>query len=264
MKKILFIAVFIAGITLPQTLLGWGTTGHRVIAQIAEKNIKSKTKHKIDKLLDGYPMAYWANWADFIKSDTTGQWKHTHIWHFVNAPGGLSKDSYINFIKNISQENTYSEIPKLEAILKNKNSSKGEKRIALYFLVHLVGDAHQPMHAGREEDLGGNKIPVTWFRSQTNIHSVWDSKIVDNENYSYTEYANILNSIKKEKKRELQAGTLEDWMYDTYILANDIYANIKNGDELMFAYSYKYKYVMELQLQRAGLRLAKILDEVFK
>lgn len=263
MKRLLIIATLIIGIALPHELLAWGTTGHRVIAQIAEKNIKSSTKKKIDKLLNGYPMAYWANWADFIKSDTTGQWKHTHIWHFVNAPGALSKENYIDHIKNISQENSYSEISKLEAILKNKNSSDDEKRIALYFLVHLVGDAHQPMHAGREEDLGGNKISVTWFRSPTNIHSVWDSKIVDNEGYSYTEYADILNTIGKEKKQELQAGSLDDWMFDTYVLANDIYANIKAGDELSYGYSYKYKYVMELQLQRAGLRLAKILDDVF-
>jgi hypothetical protein len=263
MRKILFITILFVGFVLPRELSAWSTTGHRVIAQIAGKNIKSKTKKKIDKLLNGYPMAYWANWPDFIKSDTTGQWKHTHIWHFVNAPEGLSKQDYINHIKNISQENIYSEIPKLEAILKNKKSSDDDKRTALYFLVHLMGDAHQPMHAGREEDLGGNKISVTWFKNPTNIHSVWDSKIIDNEGYSYTEYAKILNSIKKKEKRQLQVGTLDDWMYDTYVLANDIYANIKNGDELSYGYSYKYKYVMELQLQRGGLRLAKILDEVF-
>jgi hypothetical protein len=264
MKKILVVIVLLTAILLPKEVLAWGTTGHRVIAQIAEKNIKSSTKKKIDKLLDNYPMAYWANWADFIKSDTTGQWKHTHIWHFVNAPGGLDRQGYIDFIKNTPQQNVYSEIPKLEAIIRNKNSSDDEKRIALYFLVHLVGDAHQPMHMGREEDLGGNKISVTWFRNPTNIHTVWDSRIVDNENYSYTEYANILNSISKEKKQTLQAGTLEDWMYDTYILANDVYANISNGAELSYGYSYRYKYVMEEQLQKGGLRLAVILDRIFK
>lgn len=264
MKKILIVAVFIAAIVLPHELLGWGTTGHRVIAQIAEKNIKSRTKKKIDKLLDGYPMAYWANWADFIKSDTTGRWDHTHIWHFVNAPGGLSKIDYINHIKAITQGNVYSEIPKLEAIIKDKNATEDDKRIALYFLVHLVGDAHQPMHVGREEDLGGNRISVTWFRDPGNIHSVWDSKLVDYERYSYTEYANILNIMSKDQKRELQTGTLDDWMYDSYTLANEIYSTVKNEDKLSYNYPYKYKTIMELQLQKAGLRLAKILDEVFK
>lgn len=155
MKKIIVTLTLLVVLILPNELFAWGTTGHRVIAEIANKNIKSKTKKKIDKLLDGYPMAYWANWADFIKSDTTDTWKHTHIWHFVNAPGGLDKQAYIDFIKNTPQENVYSEIPKLEAIIKNKQSTDDQKRIALYFLIHLVGDAHQPMHMGREEDLGG-------------------------------------------------------------------------------------------------------------
>jgi len=264
MRKIVVIIVLLAAIFLPKELFAWGTTGHRVIAEIADKNIKSKTCKKIDKLLDGYPMAYWANWADFIKSDTTDVFKHTHVWHFVNAPGGLDKQAYIDFIKSTPQENVYSEIPKLEAIIMNKQSTEDQKRIALYFLIHLVGDAHQPMHMGREEDLGGNKISVTWFRSPTNIHSVWDTRIVENENYSYTEYADILNSISKEKKQAMQAGTLEDWMYDTYLFANDIYANVYNGIELSYGYSYRYKYKMEEQLQKGGLRLAVILDRIFK
>lgn len=262
MKKILVLLLLVV-LILPDKLSAWGTTGHRVVAQLAEKNIKSSTRKKINELLDGYPMAYWANWGDFIKSDTTGRWDHTHIWHFVNAPGGLSKDEYIDHLKNTPQQNLYSELPKLEEIIKNKQSSEEDKKFALYFIIHLIGDAHQPMHAGREEDRGGNDISVTWFKSPTNIHAVWDSRIVDNEKYSYTEYADILNSIKKEKKRQFQFGTLDDWMYDTYTLANDIYANVKNGDELSYGYSYKYKDVMEVQLQKAGLRLAKVLDEIF-
>jgi len=264
MRKIIVIAIVMVAFLVPVKILAWGMTGHRVIAEIADKNIKSKTRKQIDKLLDGYPMAYWANWADFIKSDTTDVFKHTHIWHFVNAPGGLDKQAYIEFIKNTPQENVYSEIPKLQAIIMNRQSTDDQKRIALYFLVHLVGDAHQPMHMGREEDLGGNKISVTWFRSPGNIHSVWDSRIVDNEKYSYTEYATILNSISKEKKRAMQGGTLEDWMYDTYLVANDVYANVQNGSELSYGYVYRYKYIMEQQLQKGGLRLAVVLDRIFK
>ncbi len=264
MKRIILGIALIITFLLPNELLAWGMTGHRVIAEIADKNIKSSTRKKINKLLDGYPMAYWANWADFIKSDTTGIWNHTHVWHFVNAPGGLDKQAYIDFIKKIPQQNVYSEIPKLEAIIMNKKYTDDQKQIALYFLIHLVGDAHQPMHMGREEDLGGNKISVTWFRSPANIHSVWDSRIVDNEKYSYTEYADILNSISKDKKRMMQAGTLEDWMHDTYILANEIYADVAIQSELSYQYSYKYKYKMEEQLQKGGLRLAVILDKIFK
>lgn len=263
-KKLLSSILVVAAILLPSKISAWGATGHRVVAQIAEENIKSSTKKKINKLLDNLPMAYWANWPDFIKSDKTGEWDHTHIWHYVNAPSNLSYDEFVEYIQNIPQENVYSEITKLEKIIQDKNSSDEQKRIALIFLIHLLGDAHQPMHVGRAEDLGGNKVSLFWFNDKTNLHSIWDGKLIDFEKYSYTEYADILNRMPKEKKKEIQSGTLEEWLYESHELADEIYSGVNNDDKLWFEYSYKYKPVTELQLQRAGLRLAAMLDKVFK
>ncbi|VTQ02562.1 S1/P1 Nuclease [Sphingobacterium daejeonense] len=78
----------------------------------------------------------------------------------------------------------------------NKDLSLEERQRALYFMVHLLGDAHQPMHVSRAEDLGGNKISVTFFGRGSNIHRVWDSDLVDNEKWSYTEYARVLDYEK--------------------------------------------------------------------
>lgn len=263
MKK-LFLLVAFAIVFLPLRLLGWGTTGHRVVAEIAEQNIEPQTKEKINKLLDNLPMAYWANWPDFIKSDKTGEWKNTFVWHYVNAPKGLSREAFLEYINNVKQENVYSEIPKLKNIISNPNSTDEEKRVALIFLIHLMGDAHQPMHVGCEEDLGGNKVSVMWFSDKSNLHSVWDSKLIDFEKYSYTEYADILNILPETKKKQLQEGDLEDWLYESHVLASGIYDGVNNEDRLSYDYSYRYKYIMENQLQKGGLRLAKVLDEVFK
>lgn len=264
MKKIYSSLFLLAFVLFPTMLLAWGTTGHRVIAEIAQRNIKEKTAKRINYLLDDLPMAYWANWPDFVKSDTTGEWDHTHVWHFVNAPGNLTKSDYVAAIRSVGQQNLYSEIPKLVNVLKNKVASHEEKRIALIFLIHLIGDAHQPMHVGREEDLGGNRISVFWFNDQSNIHAVWDSKLIDYEKYSYTEYATILDIMSKDQKKRFRRGSLEDWFYESYILANDIYSSVNNGDKLMYEYSYKYKSIMEVQLLKAGLRLAAVLDTVMK
>ena len=251
-------------VTFSCNLLAWGTTGHHVIAQVAEQNLTKKAKKQIDKALEGYPMAYWANWADNIKSEKTDKWKHTHVWHYINLPSYLPKQQFLEEAKNVKQENVYSEIPKLGETIKSKVSTIEEKRFALYFLIHLVGDLHQPMHVGRETDLGGNKIDVSWFNAPTNIHSVWDSRLIDHEKYSYTEYARILNILTKEEKKNLQKGSLEDWLFETYEIANEIYTTIEKGDKLSFDYSYKYKSIVELQMQRAGLRLAALLNEIFR
>lgn len=264
MRKFLILSVLAVSFLFPFELLAWGMTGHRVVAQIADQNIKSSTRKKINKLLDNMPIAYWANWPDFIKSDKTGEYDHTHIWHYVNAPGNLSKEDFIAYIKNVKQDNIYKEITLLERTIADKVSSVQQKRVALYFLVHLMGDAHQPMHVGREEDLGGNRISVLWFNDKSNLHAVWDGKLIDYMKYSYTEYANLLNTISKEKKKTLQAGTLEDWLYESHCVANEIYSSVNNEDRLSFDYAYKYTDVVELQLQRGGLRLAAILDQIFQ
>lgn len=264
MRKFLILSVLAVSFLFPFELLAWGMTGHRVVAQIADQNIKSSTRKKINKLLDNMPVAYWANWPDFIKSDKTGEYDHTHIWHYVNAPGNLSKEDFIAYIKNVKQDNIYKEITLLERTIADKVSSVEQKRVALYFLVHLMGDAHQPMHVGREEDLGGNRISVLWFNDKSNLHAVWDGKLIDYMKYSYTEYANLLNTISKEKKKTLQAGTLEDWLYESHCVANEIYSSVNNEDRLSFDYAYKYTDVVELQLQRGGLRLAAILDQIFQ
>lgn len=264
MRKFLILSVLAVSFLFPFELLAWGMTGHRVVAQIADQNIKSSTRKKINKLLDNMPVAYWANWPDFIKSDKTGEYDHTHIWHYVNAPGNLSKEDFIAYIKNVKQDNIYKEITLLERTIADKVSSVQQKRVALYFLVHLMGDVHQPMHVGREEDLGGNRISVLWFNDKSNLHAVWDGKLIDYMKYSYTEYANLLNTISKEKKKTLQAGTLEDWLYESHCVANEIYSSVNNEDRLSFDYAYKYTDVVELQLQRGGLRLAAILDQIFQ
>lgn len=264
MKKTASIIILLALVFLPLKLSAWGTTGHRVIAELAERNLDKKVRKKINKLLDGYPMAYWSNWADRVRSDTTDRWKHTYVWHYVNIPSNLPEEEMINAVKTKEQGNVYSAILQLADLIENKDTALDDKRIALYFLIHLVGDLHQPMHIGHEEDLGGNKLTVYWFDRPTNIHAVWDSDLIDYENYSYTEYVNILNILTKEQKENLQRGTVDNWLFDTYQITNEIYSSVKNGDKLFYAYPYKYKDTVELQLQRAGLRLAALLNHIFR
>lgn len=262
MKKVLFLSLFILYI-IPFDALGWGTTGHRTIAEIAERNLSCKARRKVKSLLDKQHMAYWANWADFIKSDTTSRWENTHIWHFVNAPKGGTFEEYVRHIQDLPQENLYSAVNHLKVILKNKKNSKEERQEALVFLIHLIGDMHQPFHAGREADRGGNTIKIRWFNQNTNLHSLWDSKLVDFEKYSYTEYATVLNVLPKSEKKKLQQGTLEDWLYDSHLTADMLYAMTQSGENLSFEYFYKVSPTLNSQLQKAGLRLAKFLNDLF-
>lgn len=261
MKKTILCILCISFAYTP--IYAFGKNGHRIIAQIAEQNLSRKSYREIKKLLNSYPMAYSSDWADQIRSDTTGTWEHTYVWHYINIPSDLDRQKFQEAIKTVKQENVYSAILKMEAILRNKKAAKEDRRTALHFIIHLVGDMHQPMHVGREDDLGGNRIHVKWFRKNRNMHAIWDSNLIDFEQYSYTEYASILGNVAKPQQKQIREGNLSDWLFETYQITNEIYSSVQRDDELSYDYPYKYKHIAELQLQRAGIRLALILNNCF-
>ena len=105
---------------------------------------------------------------------------------------------------------------------------------------------------------------MEWFGSKTNLHTIWDSKLIDFEKYSYTEYADVLNRVSKKEIKEIQKGSLENWIFDSYTLSNKIYSEVTKDDNLKYRYHYLNKDRTEQQLQKGGLRLSKVLNEIFK
>lgn len=263
-KKIFNFLLLSIGIIIPYSGICWGLTGHRVVAQIAQDHLTSKARKELKVLLGRESMAALANWPDFIKSDTANTWKYTSAWHYVNMPSGLSKDEFISKLKSIPGENLYTQIQVLQKQVADHSLSIEKRRTALIFLIHLVGDLHQPLHVGREEDLGGNKIKVEWFDRPTNLHKVWDDKLIDFQQYSYTEYSKILDIADKNRVKEIQDSELEDWFYESYVLANKIYTMTPEGSKLSYRYNFLFMNDMNNQLLMGGLRLAKILNQVLK
>ena len=261
MKSFLKTAFLVLFLCFSAQIWAWGTTGHRVVAEIAERHLSKKAQKEIRKIIGNQKLAYWANWPDFIKSDNT--WDFTGSWHYVNLPGNLTRNQFDEELKDSSDENLYKRALILIDELKKGDLSLEKKQQALYFLIHIIGDAHQPLHLGRAEDLGGNKVSVTWFGAKTNLHSIWDSKLVDFEKYSFTEYADVLNILPKKEAKTLQEGTLENWLFDSYTLSNKIYAEVENNNSLQYRYQYLNKENVENQLLKGGLRLSKLLNEIF-
>ena len=128
----------------------WGKTGHRVIGQIAQDNLTPKAQKEISDLLYGETLATVSTWADEIRSDSS--YDSYKVWHYVNMP----LDKKYEEVEH-TQDNVVIGIQKCIAVLKDNSASKEEKIFHLRFLVHLVGDIHQPLHVGRAEDYGGIK-----------------------------------------------------------------------------------------------------------
>ena len=147
--------------------------------------------------------------------------------------------------------------------LKDKNSSNKDKAFHLKMLVHFIGDLHQPLHIGKAGDRGGNDIKVQWFYKDTNLHAVWDSKMIDGYGMSYTELAISAQKLSKQQLEFIQNGTPVDWMNDSRKLCEEVYTSAEVGENLRYRYSYDYMDTVRLQLQKGGIRLATILNDIF-
>ncbi len=235
----------------------WGKTGHRVVGEVAENYLSKRAERKIRKLLDGHSVAFVANYGDDIKSDH--QYDSYGPWHYVNFPFGEKYETYPKSEKG----DIIQGIDKCIAVLKNDKSSKEEKVFHLKMLIHFLGDLHQPLHIGIEEDKGGNDFQVLWFKNGTNLHTVWDSKMLDSYDMSYTEIAANTDMLSKERVKNLMSGSVVDWMYESRELCEDIYKNTEIGQKLSYNYMYDYMDKLRSQLQKGGIRLAGLLNEIF-
>ena len=128
----------------------------------------------------------------------------------------------------------------------------------------MLATLHQPMHVGRLEDKGGNDIQLQWFGRGTNLHKVWDANMINDYGMSYTELTESLPKLTKKQKKSIQEGTVYDWVEESQDLANEIYKSVEVGEKLSYRYSYVWWHTVEVQLQRGGLRLAKVLNEIFE
>lgn len=247
---------------IASSAMAWGLTGHRIIAEIAQRHLSKKARKNLEKLIGKAPLAFWANWPDFIKSDTTDKWKQTGPWHYVDLPGHLDKDEFIKDLEALEGKNLYTQIPEMEILLKNKNLPLEQRQIALRFLIHFMGDLHQPLHVGRSEDAGGNKIKVVWFGNPSNLHTLWDSQLIDYQKWSYTEYAVNIDTVSEQQISMIQSGSLQDWFFQSHQLSDEIYDKTPDGSNLSYNYNYLFFDRLNEQLLDGGLRLAKVLNDI--
>ena len=241
----------------------WGVLGHRIVGEIADSYLTKKAKKNIAEILGNESVAMSSNWPDFIKSDPA--YGYLYNWHFINFKGGLSDADVENYLAADTATDAYTKINFCVQQLKNRNVLAPEARLLyLRVLIHVVGDIHQPMHVGRLEDLGGNKIKVMWFSTPTNLHAVWDEKLISFQELSYTEYVKAINFTTKEQRKEWQAEPLSKWITQSYDIAQKLYDDIKQPDQkLDYKYNFNYVAILNQQLLKGGVHLAGLLNDIF-
>lgn len=250
-----------AGMLCATALSGfsWGQKGHDTVCFIAENHLTPVTKAAVENLLGGKSIVYYANWMD--NASNTPEFNYSKTWHY----------------KNIDADETYENAPLHEngdvvrairlqvATLQDDKYTQEQKNIALRMLVHLVGDVHQPMHVGHRNDLGGNRWEVNYFKNPSNLHSIWDSSLVESAHkWSYTEWQQQIDRASAAEQKEIIAmGTPEKWGEECYNIATEVYNTTPQGSNISYDYIAKWTPVIETQFLRGGLRLADLLNSIY-
>ena len=242
------------------TSFGWGQKGHDVVAYIAECNLTPKVYQKVTKALGGHSLVYYANWLD--NASYSDQYRYTKTWHYANVDEGYTYDS---MTKN-EKGDVVTAIEGLIAELKSGKLSAEQENVRLRMLIHLVGDIHAPMHAGRLSDRGGNNVMVKFFDKDTKLHSLWDTPLVEAAHkWSYTEWEQQLNHYcSAERKAEIAKGTPKDWLDESHKIATEIYSATPAKGRVSYDYIAYFTPTIEQRLLSGGLRLAQILNELYR
>jgi hypothetical protein len=252
-KKSFFAALALGGAFC---LISWGFKGHRAIATIAQKHLTSNTAYVVSAYLKGEAMADVSTWADENRNPKTAP------WHYLNLPLGLTHEAFIKAVSQ-SDNNVYSAILKMEASLRDKNVSAEEKNEALKYLIHLIGDAHQPMHVSRKEDKGGNTIQLRFDNKGTNLHSLWDGRLINHEGLSEADIVKNYNVATVAQIKQWQSDSPMEWLWESYQISSELYKFAKPGQTIDDAYYQKYIQVTRKRIDQAGIRLAGELNKLF-
>lgn len=266
-------------------VFAWGSKGHRIIGALAEERLTATARMEITRLLGNDDLAVTAIWADEMRGaqDNTAFWSdYAATWHYVNIPAGGSyatarKEPHGDALLALA---TFSAILLNEPLpaggvqdgLKlyfkgNDLHSTEVKRFALKFLVHILGDLQQPLHGGHADDRGGNAIEFTWQGRKTNLHSLWDSGLLDYNKVDEATYARRLRSrlerVPASDLRGYEQADAATWLRESARTLERIYAHMPDGRVNEKDYAAEFVPTVELQLLKGGVRTAWFLNNIF-
>jgi hypothetical protein len=258
MKKTLpLLAIFIISFLM----ISWGYVGHKTVATIAENHLTPEAKAGIKELLGDQTISDVASWADEVRDKS--EYKSTFQLHFINAPLGLTYQQFSDLIEAQGEHNVYSGIRKYQEVITSSVTTKDQKAEALKFIVHFVGDAHQPFHVSRKEDKGGNTIQVQFDGKGTNLHSLWDSGLINKQGLPFDQMAKEYDNAIPTEIKKWQSDPMMQWMWESYQLSTKLYAEIDKNNVLGDEYYKQHITIVQQRIEMAGIRLAGVLNELF-
>jgi hypothetical protein len=248
---------------LPIPALAWGAQGHEIVAAIALGELSPQARAQVTHLLGNTQLLiHESNWADEIRDRRP----ETGRWHYVDIP--LHAPNYLPARDCARGDCVVAQIGAAQRVLADTRRPRAARAEALRFLVHLVADIHQPLHAVDNGDRGGNQVRIALRGDRTNLHQLWDTRMVEALGFDSGAVAqSIRRLISPQQRKAWQAGSPAAWATESHLVARDrIYPAIRGRRSLRLppAYLRDAMPVTREQLAKAGVRLAWLLNTSLK
>jgi nuclease S1 len=256
-RQMLALAV-IAIAAFPSPSQAWGPQGHRLVAAVAEARLSPKTRQEVARLLRGEPeptLVGVSNWADDLRENNTDLGRRSARWHYVNlAEDGCTYDAARDCPNG---DCVIEAIRRQQALLADRRQPDAVRAQALKFLVHVVGDVHQPLHAGYARDRGGNDFQLQVDGRGSNLHRVWDGNIVTGMGSDEAQNLSRLRALRT--PRGLGNLSPARWAEAScrIVLREGFYPKLGT---LAPDYLPRWRPTADAQLRLAGERLARLLE----
>lgn len=245
-------------VTVSNNAWAWGKNGHRIAGEIASQHISPSVKTVMAELFPNRTLAEISTLADFNRSNPADFWqKQAGPYHYVTVPDGITYAQ----VGAPRQGDAYTALKMFSEWVTDPQRSVADRQTALHFIMHIVGDLHQPLHVGNGHDRGGNDVKLDFFWESSNLHRIWDSGIIDQQKLSYTEYTDWLT--RKMTSNQIAQWMEPDpmvWIQESYELRKGLYTDNKSEN-----YNYVYAHIdtLNLRLSQAGVRTAAYLNQLF-
>lgn len=240
----------------------WGPDGHRIVCAIAWDEMRPKAQARVFEVLritSRQEFAELCNWADRYRASH----KETGSWHFVNVPPDAKQVA----LDRDCGEPASCVVNQITRDVQTLKSGRGDVNIALKFLMHFVGDVHQPLHVSFEDDRGGNDITGTYFKKKTNLHAVWDNGMLKQTGQRWDEIAaEIESTITPAKRKAWSWSTPLEWANESLAITRSSGTNyLKHSDVFRLGQAYQDRNypIVQNQLARGGVRLGQTLNDIF-
>lgn len=257
--KIKHIILALAAISVSSQALAWGQNGHRITGAIAQQYLSPKALKAIEVILPNEDLAEASTYADEMRSNPDEFWQKTSSpWHYVTVPAGKTYPE----VGAPEEGDAYTALTQFTLTLKDPKASLADKQLALRFIVHIIGDLHQPLHVGNGTDRGGNSLKLQFFWKDSNLHSVWDSGLLEQRELSYSEWTAFLSKkISPQQAKEWMVTDPNTWMSESAAIRDTIYPA-----ETKISWDYLYQHIpmVKKRLQMGGVRIAAYLNAVFQ